>query len=177
MSRMRIIAALVVTIAVVLVSTVFALQIGQSAPSFMLQDQFNKTWSLIGQRNSVVALVVADRDSGRLMGPWVEKLKSSYGSKIQVLGLLDLHSVPGIGRGIAKSRIRSETKDPLMLDWRGDVAKVYTVSSKHPVVVVIDGKGVIRAIQATTFTPQACNAISAAIDSALKPAGTQQSGQ
>ena len=85
-------------------------RVGEKAPDFSLKDQFGKTWSLSGLNGTVTAIVAADPDSGRLMDPWVSRLKDRYASKgVQIVGLLDLRSVPRIGRGIARSRIRRET--------------------------------------------------------------------
>ena len=145
-----------------------ALQTGEAAPAFKLLDQFGKTWELSQLNGSVVVLVVADRDSGRAMGPWYDHLKNDYANRTQLLGLLELRGVPGIGRGIARSKIRKETKDPLMVDFNGSTAKAYLVSSKHPVVVVIDKTGVVRAIEQTEYTDKAYKSISSAIDKALK---------
>ncbi len=147
-----------------------ALQTGLRAPNFKLTDQFNKIWSLDAQKGVVTALIVADRDSGRAMGSWVDNLKTKYGSKIQVLGLLDLHSVPGIGRGIARSRIKSETKDPLMLDFDGNISKQYGVSSKNPAAVVIDKNGIVRAVE-TSYSAATFGNATSAIDAALKAKG------
>lgn len=159
----------ILIVLVILSATVaLALQINGTAPKFELKDQFNKLWKLSDLTDNVVVLVVANRESGRAMGPWLDKLKGKYGNRIQLLGLLDLHKVPGIGRGIAKSRIRKETNDPMMLDWDGSTGKAYQVSDKYPVVVVIDKKGVVQAVQATNYTIQAYDVIVISIDKALK---------
>ncbi|MCL5104124.1 MAG: peroxiredoxin family protein [Armatimonadetes bacterium] len=155
-------------IALVCCSGAWALGPGETAPPFNLQDQFGKTWNLSSLNNTVIVLIVANRDSGRAMGPWVDNLKTKYGKRIQILGLMDLHTVPGIGRGIARSRIRSETKDPLMLDFNGSTAKAYSVSGKYPVAVVIDKGLHIREVQKTNYTDDAFKAITAAVDEALK---------
>ena len=81
---------------------------------------------------------------------------------------MDLHTVPGIGRGIARSRIRGETKDRLMLDFDGATARAYSVNSKYPVVVVIDKNGVVQSVQKSVFTNDAFSATTAAIDKSLK---------
>jgi predicted transcriptional regulator len=154
--------------ALVLSSAVMALQLGEKAPDFKLNDQFGKTWELSALSGKVVVVVAANRDSGRAMGPWVDNLKSKYGDKIQLLGLMDLHTIPWIGRGIAKSRIRKETKDPLMLDFNGATAKSYDVSSKVPVVVVIDQKVNVKAVQKNEYNADRFKSISTAIDAALK---------
>lgn len=145
-----------------------SVQVGSQAPSFDLKDQFGKSWSLSGLGGTVTILVAANSDSGRLMGPWVDGLKSKFANKgVQIVGLLDLHTVPGIGRGIARSRIKRETNDPMMLDFNGSVGKAYGVASKYPVVVVIDKSGVIKAATKTTFNQQAFAQIVSAANSAL----------
>lgn len=144
------------------------IKIGDRAPNFELKDQFGKTWKLPGLADKVTVLVVATSDSGRLMGPWVDSLKSRYSNRITILGLLDLKSIPSIGRGIARSRIKKETKDPMMLDFSGGTARNYGVSPKTPTVVVIDKTGVIRAIAKQAFDKAAFDRVNASIDEALK---------
>ncbi len=145
-----------------------ALAPGESAPSFELKDQFGKLWKSSDKKDSIVVIVAANPDSGRAMGPWVDNLKAKFGGKIELLGLMDLHTVPWIGRGIARSRIKSETKDPLMLDFDGATAKAYCVNSKYPVVVVIDGKGILRSVQKTVYSNEAFNATASAIGKLVK---------
>lgn len=150
------------------VPLVLALQVGTNAPDFDLKDQFDKEWSLANLNGQVVVVVAADKNSGNLMGPWYDSLKGKYTGKIQLLGLLDLHTVPSIGRGIAKSRIKSETQDPMMLDFNGSTGKAYEVSSDYPVVVVINKNGIVKSIQETKYTDSAFAQTSKAIDAALK---------
>jgi len=138
--------------------------VGNRAPDFGLKDQFGKSWTLSGLNGTVTVLVVANSDSGRAMGPWVDALKARYNGKVQILGLLDLHTVPGIGRGIAKSRIRNETKDPLMLDFNGGTGSAYGVTDKYPIVVVIDKTGVVRAVARTNYSQDAFSGIATVVD-------------
>jgi hypothetical protein len=149
-----------------LVSSAMALQIGDKAPAFKLLDQFGKVWELAALKNNVVVVVAANRDSGPMMAPWMDGLKSRYTGKIKLLGLMDLKGIPSIGRGIARSRIRRETSDPLMVDFDGPTGSAYMVSSKYPVVVVIDKGGIVRALE-KTHTASAASAVNAAIDKAL----------
>ncbi len=145
-----------------------SIEAGERAPAFDMKDQFGKTWKLPELKERVVVLVVATTDSGRLMGPWVDTLKAQYADKVTILGMLDLKSVPSIGRGIAKSRIRKETKDPMMLDFSGKTAQAYGVSGKTPTVVVIDKNGLIQAIARQTYTKSAYESVRSAIDKSLK---------
>jgi peroxiredoxin len=169
MARSRFVSVFAILAAALLLPAVFAqVNIGSASPSFDLKDQFDREWKLSDLNGKVVVIVAATRDSGRAMGPWVDSLKTQYGNNIQLLGLLDLSSVPSIGRGIAKSRIKKETKDPLMLDFNGATAKSYEVSDKYPVVVVIDKRGIVRSEQKTEYNTGAFKATTSAIDLALK---------
>ena len=147
-------------------SSCLALQTGDQAPAFKLSDQFGKTWELAKLRDNVVVVVAANRDSGEMMAPWIDRLKPKYLGKIQLLGLMELKGIPGIFRGMARSRIKKETQDPLMIDFDGATGKAYEVSSKYPVVVVIDKTGAIRAIE-KTYSKDAFKSITEAIDKAL----------
>ena len=168
MSKFQLIVIIVAVCAVMLSSSAFALQVGQKAPDFNLNDQFGKNWDLSKLSDKVVVVVAADKDSGRGMGPWFDNLKSTYGDRIVLLGLMDLHTIPWIGRGIAKSRIKKETKDPLMLDFNGATGKAYGANSKTPVVVVIDKNAVMKSVQSGAYSAGAFKTVASAIDSALK---------
>lgn len=168
MSKSQMICAVAVICAFMVSSYAMALQVGEKAPDFKLKDQFGKTWELAKLNDEVVVVVAADKNSGRDMGPWVDNLKSTYGDKIRLLGLMDLHDIPWIGRGIAKSRIKKETKDPLMLDFKGSTGKAYEANSKAPVVVVIDRTSVSKAAHNGKYSDKAFESISEAIDASLK---------
>lgn len=167
MKRVELLLPLLIGVLAVSVMAQPALQVGNPAPNFNLKDQFDRTWNLNSLRGQVVLLVVADKDSGRLMDPWFSNLKMRYAGKAQIIGLLDLHGVPGIGRGIARSRIRKETSDPMILDFGGSVGRTYGANSKVPVVVVIDKGGIVRGIARTTYNSVAYANIVKPADAAL----------
>lgn len=167
MRNYRLTGVLVMILAAAVASSAMAVQAGDKAPAFKLEDQFGKLWDSSALKGSVVVVIAANKDSGRAMDPWVGKLKDKYGTKIQLVGLMDLHNLPGIVRGMAKSKIKKETSEPLMLDFNGSTAKTYDVTSQHPVVVVIDKSGIARAVQKTKYTDAAFKTTTAAIDKAL----------
>jgi peroxiredoxin len=161
---------IVITLTAILILSITAnaLTIGKSAAKFNLEDQSGKVWKLSKLNGSVVVVLTANQESGKLVGPWLENLKTKYGSKIHTLGLLDLHTVPALGQWIAKSQIKKLTSEPLMLDFNGSTAKAYSVSSKHPVITVIDNVGIIRSVQKSEFTKTSFAKTKSAIDKALK---------
>lgn len=149
------------------VSSAYALDSGEKAPAFKLSDQFGKVWDSAALKNNVVVLIAANKESGRDMDPWVSKIKAKYLNKVQLIGLMDLHSIPGIARGIARSRIRKETSEPLMLDFGGEVSKAYQVNSKSPVVVVIDKDWTVKAVSNSEYSDKSFNIIANAIDTSI----------
>jgi predicted transcriptional regulator len=159
--------ALAITIALI-TAPAAGLSVGSPAPAFDLKDQFDRTWRLADLNGKIVVLMVADQHSGQAMRPWGDNLSPTYGSKIQLLGLLDLHTYSRFLRGIVAARIRNETNKPMLLDFDGMVGAAYEASSRYPVIVVIDRQGVVRGIQRSTFTREAFAAVREAIDAALK---------
>ena len=168
MAKKYMVGVLMAVLVLAFAASVMAVNNGEKAPAFDMKDQFGKVWNLSNLRGNVMIVITANPDSGRLMGPWMDNLKTRYAGKVQIIGLMDLHTVPGIGRGFARSRIRKETNDPLMLDFNGSVAKAYSVSDKYPVVTVIDKSGVVRAVQKSTFSQNGFTDITNAVDKALK---------
>lgn len=159
--------------AAVLTTSLWALEAGQPAPSFDLKDQFGKAVKLSELKGKVVILVAATKDSGELMGPWIDNLKNKYSGRkdaVRVIGLIDLHSIAGLFRGCAISRIKKETNDQLMIDFNGKTAKAYQVSDDYPVVVVIGKDSTVKNIQKTKFSKDSFGAVTAAADQAAQAA-------
>ncbi len=167
---MRTVALFVAVLFLLASAHAFAAEVekGARTPGFDLKDQFGKQWKLDDLAGKVTILVAADSKSGRAMGPWVDGLKAKYANKVCVLGLLDLHSVPGIGRGFAKARIKRETKDPMMLDFNGAISRTYKVTSKVPTVVVIDKGLVAREVVSAAHSQKLFQTITSAVDKALE---------
>jgi len=172
----KIIGLLAITAA--LTSGLLALEVGQPAPSFSLKDQFGETWQLSELKGRVVVLVASTKKSGELMGPWVDGLKNRYSGRkdtFRLFALVDLHNIPGLFRGFATSRIKKETKDPVLIDFDGKTAKAYDASDNYPVVVVIDKDSVVREVKKTKLDKEAFDAVTSAIDKSLRE--TQASPQ
>lgn len=145
-----------------------SLAVGMAAPPFDLKDQFDRAWRFADLKGRVVVVMAADQHSGEMMRPWGDNLSEAYGNQIQLLGLLDLHTYPRFLRGIVGATIRNQTDKPMMLDFEGTIGTAYEVSSRYPVVVVIDRQGIVRGVYKTTFTKDAFAAARDAVEAALK---------
>lgn len=111
------------------------------AESFSLKDQFGNLHRIKFPREKVLILAFADRDgSGQLEG-WIRSLYERY--KIDIYGVAELSSVPTIIRGVVRSFIRQRTKNPVMLDWEGDVSRLYGYEKGKANIYVISKEGLI----------------------------------
>ena len=165
----KMIGLFVITAALASVSP--ALEIGQPAPLFDLKDQFGETWKLSEVKGRVVVLVASTKKSGELMGPWVDGLKNKYPNRkdtLRLYTLVDLHTIPGLFHNLAISRIKRETKDPVLIDFDGKTAKAYEASDNYPVVIVIGKDSVVREVKKTKMDKTAFDAVTSAIDKALQ---------
>lgn len=158
----------VVTAIALLTAPTAVLTLGLPAPAFDLKDQFDRVWRLADLRGKIVVLMAADQHSGQGMRPWGDNLSAAFGTQIQLLGLLDLHTYVSFLRVFVAARIRSETDKPMLLDFSGAIGAAYEVSSRYPVIVVIDRQGMVRGIYKTTFTRDAFAGAREAIEAALK---------
>lgn len=170
--KIRFVAITALTLVAILTTQVAAaeLRIGMPAPPFELKDQFGRAWRLVDLRRKVVVGVAVNQHSGEMIRPWANTLFKAYGSRIQPLGILDLRTYPEVLRGTVAARIRRDTNrsQPMLLDFTGRIGTAYEVSSRYPVVVVIDRRGVIRGIQKSVWTPKALAGARSAVDAALR---------
>jgi hypothetical protein len=151
-------AAIILVIALAAqVAAAAGLSVGASAPPFELNDQYNRVWRLGDLRGKVVVVIAVNQRSGEMIRPWASTLFASYGSRIQPLGILDLHTYPGALRGLVAAQVRRQTdrSQPMLLDFKGRTGAAYGVSSLYPVIVVIDRRGVVRGIQRSVWTRKA----------------------
>lgn len=158
--------AIILTLAFLAVPSL-ALHTGDQAPAFDLNDQFDKLWSLNELKGNVVVVVAATPKSGEAMDPWIKSLGERYGPQVTLVGMMDLHCLPGIIRCIAKARIKKCTDQPLMLDFSGETSRTYRANDRNPVVVVIDRDSKIQAV-AENHTEETFQSVTVVIDRLLE---------
>ncbi len=170
--RKEALAAIAIILVIALAAQVVAaagLSVGAPAPPFELNDQYNRVWRLGDLRGKVVVVIAVNQRSGEMIRPWASMLFASYGSRIQPLGILDLHTYPGALRGLVAAQVRRETNrsQPMLLDFKGRAGAAYGVSGRYPVIVVIDRRGVVRGLLRSVWTSKALADARRAIDAAL----------
>jgi hypothetical protein len=137
------------------VRNVYAVSPGAAkAAGFSLADQSGnwQTWNF--PRNKVSILAFGDRKGSSQMEGWIRPLYERYRDRIDIQGVAVLSSVPGFAQGMVRRIIKSQTKAPVLLDWKGDVSRSYQCQSGRANLFVIDPQGNI----ALTMTGAASDA-------------------
>lgn len=115
------------------------------AKDFSLKDQFGKVHDYKFPREKISILAFADKDGSEQLEAWIRPLYEKYGDRVDIHGVAELSAVPSIARGIVRVMIKKNSKQPVMLDWKGDVSKSYAYEKDKANIVLIDGKGNIIA--------------------------------
>jgi hypothetical protein len=143
----------------------------------VLQTQYDSVVSLQAMRGNVVVLVYGDREGSRYMSSYVKAVRERWpaggADAVRLIEAADLRGVPGVMKGYAKSRFRQPTSSgarrvPVVLDWRGDIARRFGATEKLANAYVLDEDGTFRWTDAGTGTPEQVAALLAAVEAARK---------
>ncbi len=139
--------------------------VGETAPNFTLQDQFDKEFSLKALAGSIVVIFNAGREKSPASAEFGKRLDEKYNTRkesagknrIEIIPVGDLRGVPGVLKSTVKNFIRNKQTDgkpdttPLLLDWKGVIAEKYGCNKSEVNVYVIgaDGKIAFAGVVAT----------------------------
>ena len=119
------------------------------AAAFALKDQFGNEFSFKFPREKVTIFAFADKNGSEQLEEWIRPLIERYSAKdadkIEIAGIAELSSVPGIAKGVVRNLIRKKSERPVMLDWNGDVSKSYNYEKDKANLVLVDRQGNIIA--------------------------------
>jgi len=115
------------------------------AKEFELKDQFKNPHAFALPREKVTVLMFGDRKGSDYAEPWTEALWDRYKERISMEGVGVGRWIPIIERPLIRLLIRRATDYPIMLDWKGKVAKTYYFQRKQLNLFVIEpGGGIVR---------------------------------
>lgn len=156
-----------------------AVDVGAQAPDFQLTDQFDKDFHLAAFTGQVVLLVCGDRVGSDYMGNWRKAVREKYKDQkelpLKMQSIANLSGIPGFMHGFVKSRfvegsMKVNPPTSVLLDWRGDVARLYGFEEKLANVYLIDRAGVVRFKTAGKGSADETSRLLVEIDQLLKPA-------
>jgi len=156
-----------------------AVDVGAHAPDFQLTDQFDKDFHLAAFSGQVVLLVCGDRVGSDYMGNWRKAVREKYKDQkelpLKMQSIANLSGIPGFMHGYVKSRfvegsMKVNPPTSVLLDWQGDVARLYGFEQKLANVYLIDRTGVVRFKTAGKGSAEETARLLAEIDQILKAA-------
>jgi len=113
------------------------------ASTFTLSDQYGTRYQLEYPRDKITILVFADQRGSTQVDGWVRPLYERYKSSVSIHGVAQLSLVPRFLQPTLRAFFRRTIKFPVMLDWTGEVSRLYGYRGKQALVVVIDSQGTI----------------------------------
>lgn len=125
--------ALLIFAYVLSVSVSAQIQVGDTAPSFTLADQFGSQTVLQFPQNAFVLLVFADR-SGRLVAKrWLQALGDSPTAP-ELISVACTGWVPAMFQSVVRKAF--EPNKPVLIDWNDVVAKQYGYTSGFRLIAI-----------------------------------------
>lgn len=147
-------------IALFLVSLIFLnsrpLQ-AQTADNFTLEDQFGNKIAVKFPSNKPVVLVFGDREGSAQVEGWVRPIYGKFTDKLYIFGIAELSAVPWVAKPVVRRVIKSKSKNPIMLDWSGNVSKSYGCEKGKANVFVVSKEGKVIAVKRGAATAAALN--------------------
>jgi hypothetical protein len=113
-------------------------------PPFEFEDQDDRIHRYEGKSEKPVVIMVAHRAGVDSNKAWDHWLTARFGEALLLYRVLDLSGVPGLFRGMAKSRVRKGVDPPgipILLDWDGRFASLLPLSEGASTILLVNRDG------------------------------------
>ena len=137
------------------------------AQAFSLENLQGGTQQFSFPRSKVLILAIADQKGSEDMENWVKPLYDRYTDSVDIHGVAELSAVPKLARGIARGIISGIVKQPIMLDWTGEVSRQFGAQSGVTNVYAINPQGQIIASGSGLASLDKLKVIAESVDNAL----------
>lgn len=154
-------------------------KVGMPAPDFNLQDQFDKDFRMKDFSGQVVLLVYGDRGGSDYFDAWrnpvIEKYKSLTNAPLRIQSVANLNGIPEFMHAYVKKRFvegsTKSNKSPIsvLLDWHGEIARLFGFQEHLANIYLIDRSGIVRLVIAGKGTKEEVNVFLGVIDEVLQP--------
>jgi cytochrome oxidase Cu insertion factor (SCO1/SenC/PrrC family) len=137
--------------------------INTQAPAFSLRDQFDRRYSLQSFSGQPFIMIASDKKGSWQNKQWIEGIRGRFRDKLPIVGVADVRKVPFF----MKSSIRNDFKkdrEIILLDWDGSLFTSYDLMQNAANVILIDGQGYVRHLQAGSASPESLERLFKEID-------------
>ena len=121
-----------------------AREVSVLADEFSLSDQYGQSHRISYPQEKICVLVFADKWGCAQVEGWVRPLYETYEDTILIHGVAQLDGVPGWLRSTLVRIFRNSIRFSVMMDWTGDICRVYGYPGGKAFVVIVDRQGNIR---------------------------------
>lgn len=135
--------------------------------NFTLENLQGHQTSFQFPREKVLVLAIADQKGSEDMENWIQPLYDRYGTRVDIEGVAELSAVPAFARGIARGIISGLVKQPILLDWKGEVSQQFNAKKNVTNLYIIHPQGHIITSNSGEATLEKLKEMVKAIDSAL----------
>lgn len=126
----------------------------QRCPDFTLEDQNSRLVRIQFPIKKTGLLIIAGRRGTGAIAAWVNAVRTAFGDSVEIIGLADVHSVPGPIKSAVKSMIRKESEWPVLMDWSGSTVSALFSPGLDTEVLVLQKTGEIFARLKGAITPE-----------------------
>jgi len=123
--------------------------VGAVVPDFALPDPNDRWFKLSEHADSVLVLIVTDREGSRYSSTWGRAARlaadsaraaDSAGVGVRIWPVADLRGVPGFLRGYVKGKFKpaSQPVREVLLDWKGVMAQIFALEPNVANAFVLD---------------------------------------
>jgi hypothetical protein len=113
------------------------------APAIRLTDQFGQAWRLEFPRAQPSLLTVADQRGSDQVLSWVRSVRESYSQQLDIYGIAQLGPVPKVFRGRIERGFCQAYRQPILLDWGGELARNLGCVKDQANIFLLDRDGTI----------------------------------
>jgi uncharacterized protein len=132
-------------------------QAQESRRELLLKDQFGKTDGPGRHHGQTVVLIYGKADGMRRMKAWEDGIRKQVPGAVLVLRGLDVRSSRGQKTEAEVNERLQQVVPPdiaILVDWKGDLARVYDLPDAEVSTTVLDGKGTACRTVAGPVTPE-----------------------
>jgi hypothetical protein len=116
-----------------------------SVPDFILADQHGVTNHFTIPRTNLSFIVVADQKGSDQLAKWIQPVHDQHGGAVAILGVANLGAVPGPLRPLVRRAFVKNVNYPVLLDWSGQVTKLFRPVPKVANIYLVRTNGTVAA--------------------------------
>ena len=116
---------------------------GDVLAKFRLEDQNGRMHNSEDFADQMVILFASDKDGSRYNERWISRIdsmvsESELNGSLSFVGVATLNSVPSFLRAFVRRRIRKSQTESILLDWQGEIHKLYELEKDEVNILVFD---------------------------------------